>query len=117
MYQNRPIYWLFASKKGTFQVLVYVHRMNVATVERIRVRYLLPFIERLNTQINDLVEDEATLSTKERKSLQDLRRQVEECTEYYNRLAVIAEQGIVPDLDAGIIANHALYGDVVAKLK
>ena len=28
MYQNRPIYWLFASKKGSFQVIAYMHRMN-----------------------------------------------------------------------------------------
>lgn len=117
MYQNRPIYWLFASKKGAFQVLVYVHRMNVATVERIRSRYLLPYIERLNKRIDDLQANESTLSTKQRNQLKTLRAQVEECSEYHNRLAVIAERGIVPDLDAGIPANHALFGDVVTKLK
>lgn len=117
MYQNRPIYWLFASKKGAFQVLVYVHRMNVATVERIRSRYLLPYIERLNKRIDDLQANESTLSTKQRNQLKTLRAQVAECEEYHNRLAVIAERGIVPDLDAGIPANHALYGDIVTKLK
>ena len=117
MYQNRPIYWLFASKKGAFQVLVYVHRMNVATVERIRSRYLLPYIERLNKRIDDLQANESTLSTKQRNQLKTLRAQVEECSEYHNRLAVIAEQGIVPNLDDGIIKNHARFGDVVTKLK
>lgn len=117
MYQNRPIYWLFASKKGAFQVLVYVHRMNVATVERIRSRYLLPYIERLNKRIDDLQSNESTLSTKERNLLKSLRAQVDECAEYHNRLAVVAERGIVPDLDAGIPANHALYGNIVTKLK
>lgn len=117
MYQNRPIYWLFASKKGAFQVLVYVHRMNVATVERIRSRYLLPYIERLNKRIDDLQANESTLSTKQRNQLKTLRAQVDECSEYHNRLAVIAERGIVPDLDAGIPANHSLFGDVVTKLK
>ena len=117
MYQNRPIYWLFASKKGAFQVLVYVHRMNVATVERIRSRYLLPYIERLKKRIEDLQANESTLSTKQRNQLKTLRAQVDECGEYHNRLAVIAERGIVPDLDAGIPANHALFGDVVTKLK
>lgn len=117
MYQNRPIYWLFASKKGAFQVLVYVHRMNVATVERIRSRYLLPYIERLNKRIDDLQANESTLSTKQRNQLKTLRAQVEECSEYHNRLAVVAERGIVPNLDDGIIKNHALFGDVVSKLK
>lgn len=117
MYQNRPIYWLFASKKGAFQVLVYVHRMNVATVERIRSRYLLPYIERLNKRIDDLQANESSLSTKQRNQLKTLRAQVAECEEYHNRLAVVAERGIVPNLDDGIIKNHALYGDIVTKLK
>ena len=26
MYQNRPIYWLFSSKKGAFQCLAYMHQ-------------------------------------------------------------------------------------------
>lgn len=45
MYQNRPIYWLFSSKKGAFQCLAYMHRMNAYTAERIRTKYLLPHIE------------------------------------------------------------------------
>ncbi|MCI5757900.1 MAG: BREX-1 system adenine-specific DNA-methyltransferase PglX, partial [Bacteroidales bacterium] len=42
-YQNRPIYWLFASKKGAFQCIAYMHRMNAYTAERIRAKYLLPY--------------------------------------------------------------------------
>lgn len=42
MYQNRPIYWLFSSKKGAFQVIAYMHRMNAYTAERVRSKYLLP---------------------------------------------------------------------------
>ena len=42
MYQNRPIYWLFSSKKGAFQCLTYMHRMDAYTAERIRTKYLLP---------------------------------------------------------------------------
>lgn len=38
MYQNRPIYWLFSSKKGAFQCLAYMHRMNAYTAERIRTK-------------------------------------------------------------------------------
>lgn len=40
MYQNRPIYWLFASKKGAFQVIAYMHRMNAYTAERVRSKQL-----------------------------------------------------------------------------
>jgi hypothetical protein len=51
MYQNRPIYWLFSSKKGAFQVLVYMHRMNPYTAEKVRTKYLLPYIDYLESKI------------------------------------------------------------------
>jgi hypothetical protein len=117
MYQNRPIYWLFSSKKGTFQVLVYMHRMNAYTAERVRAKYLLPFIEHLQACILELENRAATLSTKENKQLETLRKQLDECHEYHDRLQVIAEQAISFDLDDGVVVNYTKFGDVLAKIK
>lgn len=117
MYQNRPIYWLFASKKGTFQVIAYMHRMNAYTVERIRAKYLLPFIEHLEQEIKKLDMRRAELTTKESKQLQMLQKQLDECREYHERLQVVAEQAISFDLDDGVVVNYAKFGDILAKLK
>lgn len=117
MYQNRPIYWLFASKKGTFQVIAYMHRMNAYTVERIRAKYLLPFIEHLEQETKKLDMRRAELTTKESKQLQTLQKQLDECREYHERLQVAAEQAISFDLDDGVVVNYAKFGDVLAKLK
>lgn len=117
MYQNRPIYWLFASKKGTFQCIAYLHRMTPYTPERIRSKYLLPFIETLGRKIAELTTRAADLSTADRKKLDTLNKQLEECREYHDRLAVVAEQAIPLDLDDGVVVNYAKLGDVVAKLK
>jgi type IIS restriction enzyme len=117
MYQNRPIYWLFASKKGTFQCIAYLHRMTPYTPERIRSKYLLPFIETLGRKIAELTTRAADLSTAERKKLDTLNKQLEECREYHDCLAVVAEQAIPLDLDDGVVVNYAKLGDVVAKLK
>ena len=117
MYQNRPIYWLFASKKGTFQVIAYMHRMNAYTVERIRAKYLLPFIEHLEQEIKKLDMRRAELTTKESKQLQTLQKQLDECREYHERLQVVAEQAISFDLDDGVVVNYAKFGDILAKLK
>lgn len=117
MYQNRPIYWLFASKKGSFQCIAYLHRMTPYTPERIRSKYLLPFIETLGRKIADLTTRAADLSTAERKKLDTLNKQLEECREYHDRLAVVAEQAIPLDLDDGVVVNYAKLGDIVAKLK
>lgn len=117
MYQNRPIYWLFSSKKGAFQCLVYMHRMNPYTCERVRAKYLLPYIENLQSKINDLEQNESALSTTERRLLDKLRTQIEECKEYQERLQMVAEQQIGFDLDDGVIVNYAKFGDVLAKIK
>ena len=117
MYQNRPIYWLFASKKGAFQVLTYMHRMNPYTVERIRTKYLLPYIEYLKGRIEVDEARGADLSTVERKNLQKMKAALEECNEYHDRLHEVALAAIDFDLDDGVVVNYAKFGDVLAKIK
>jgi hypothetical protein len=117
MYQNRPIYWLFSSKKGAFQVLVYMHRMNPYTVEKIRTKYLLPYIEYLKGRIEADEARGADLTTVERKNLAKMQVALTECTEYHDRLHDVAIKAIDFDLDDGVVVNYAKFGDVVAKLK
>ena len=117
MYQNRPIYWLFSSKKGAFQCLAYMHRMDKYTPDRIRQKYLLPHMEDLRKRIAELDERVATLNTQEKRTLESLQKQLTECTEYHDRLHPIAEQLIDFDLDDGVVVNYAKFGDVLSKLK
>lgn len=117
MYQNRPIYWLFSSKKGSFQCIAYMHRMNAYTAEKIRTNYLLPHIEWLFNKQNEMQANAANLSTRERKELDSIGKQIEECREYHDRLHVVADQQIGFDLDDGVVVNYAKFGDVLAKLK
>lgn len=117
MYQNRPIYWLFSSKKGAFQVIAYMHRMNPYTVEQIRNKYLLPHIEYLSNKITDMELTESTLSTFERKKLSKLKADLAECQEYHDRLHQVADEQIGFDLDDGVVVNYAKFGDIVAKIK
>lgn len=116
-YQRRPIYWLFASKKGAFQCITYMHRMNPYTAEQIRNKYLLPHIEYLGTRIAEMESRAATLSTKERKDMTKLQKDLEECREYHDRLHLIADKQIDFDLDDGVVVNYAKFEDVVVKLK
>lgn len=117
MYQNRPIYWLFSSKKGAFQVIAYMHRMNAYTAERVRSKYLLPYIEHLEAEIDKLDARRAELSTKETKQLQALQKQLDECREYHECLQVVAEKAISFDLDDGVVVNYAKFGDILQKIK
>ena len=117
MYQNRPIYWLFSSKKGAFQCLAYMHRMNAYTAERIRTKYLLPHIEWLVQQQTEMETNAANLNARERKRLDSIGRQIAECREYHDRLHTVADEQIAFDLDDGVVVNYGKFGDVLAKLK
>ena len=117
MYQNRPIYWLFSSRKGAFKCLAYMHRMNAYTAERVRSNYLLPYIEYLQNQIGDLESRAVSLTTAENRKLANLRKALDECQEYHERLQVVAEQAIGFDLDDGVVVNYAKFGDILAKIK
>lgn len=117
MYQNRPIYWLFSSKKGAFQCIVYMHRMNAYTAEKVRTQYLLPHIEWLMSKQAEMQANAANLSARERKELDSIGKQIDECREYHDRLHVVADKQIAFDLDDGVVVNYAKFGDVLAKLK
>ena len=117
MYHNRPIYWLFSSRKGAFQCLVYMHRMDAYTAERVRSKYLLPYMDWLLNRLHELEENAANLSTVERREMDRITRQIAECREYHDRLHVVADRQEGLDLDNGVGVNYAKFGDVLAKLK
>lgn len=117
MYQNRPIYWLFSSKKGAFQALVYMHRMNPYTAEKVRTKYLLPYIEHLKGKIEIDQARGSELTSVERKNLVKMQTALAECLEYHDSLHEVAIKNIDFDLDDGVVVNYAKFGDVLAIIK
>jgi hypothetical protein len=117
MYSNRPIYWLFSSKKGAFQCLTYMHRMNPYTAEAVRSKYLLPYIDFLKNKIAVDLERVSSLSTIERRNLDKMQKALDESLEYEEILHDVADRQIRFDLDDGVVVNYAKFGDVLAKIK
>jgi hypothetical protein len=117
MYKKKPIYWLFASPKGAFQVLVYMHRMNAFTVEKIRANYLLEHIKNINSEIMVLESNASNLNTQEAKRLDTLRVDLRECETYDMELKNVADQQISFELDDGVTVNYKKFETVVAKIK
>lgn len=116
-YQKRPIYWLFASPKGAFQVLTYMHRMNRFTVEKIRSHYLLKHISNLENRAAMLQSNESSLNTAERRLLEKLQKDLAECRAYDLELKEVADTQIEFDLDDGVAVNYELFKKVVAPIK
>ncbi|HZL11857.1 MAG TPA: BREX-1 system adenine-specific DNA-methyltransferase PglX [Prolixibacteraceae bacterium] len=116
-YKKKPIYWLFSSKKGAFQVLVYMHRMNRFTVQKIRDNYMLKHLQWLTNQKNDLDRRSSSLSRDETRQLDYYRTALNECQEYDLQLKNIADQQIEFDLDDGVTVNYARFAPLLAGIK
>jgi hypothetical protein len=116
-YKKKPIYWLFSSKKGAFQVLVYMHRMNRFTVQRIRESYMFKHLQWLANQKGMLESRSATLSRDETRQLDNLRTALAECQEYDLQLKNIADRQIEFDLDDGVSVNYEKFAPLLAAIK
>jgi len=116
-YKKKPIYWLFSSKKGAFQVLVYMHRMNRFTVQRIRESYMFKHLQWLVNQKAELERRSATLSRDETRQLDTYRTALTECQEYDLQLKNIADQQIEFDLDDGVSVNYEKFEPLLAGIK
>jgi len=111
-YKKKPIYWLFSSEKGAFQVLAYMHRMNAFTVEKIRSNYLMPHLKHLRSQIDRLQS-----SQEDPRLLDRLQKNLSDCESYDLVLKDVADKQITFDLDDGVTKNYELFEGVVGKVK
>jgi hypothetical protein len=121
LYKKKPIYWLFSSnvkkpQKAGFKVLVYMHRMDKYTVQKIQRNYLHPHQEYINQEIEKLEAHEETLTRPEQKRLEQLRDWQLECRDYNEVLKELANLQIEFDLDDGVDVNYAKFERAVAKI-
>ncbi len=112
IYQKRPIYWLFDSgRQNGFKALIYLHRYTPDTIGKLRVDYLHRLqrvyaseIERMQDMIdNSKNQREVAVSAKRKEKLQ---KQLKECREYDEKIALLALARIALDLDDGVKVNY-----------
>jgi hypothetical protein len=112
IYQKRPIYWLFDSgRQNGFKALIYLHRYTPDTIGKLRVDYLHRLqrvyaseIERMQDMIdNSKNQREVAVSAKRKEKLQ---KQLKECREYDEKIALLALTRIALDLDDGVKVNY-----------
>ncbi len=119
IYQKRPIYWMFDSGKNDgFKCLIYMHRYNDQTVAKVRTDYLHTLQRKYEGEINrqQLVIDSSDSTTKDKavakKKIDRINKQIEECREYDEVVAYLANEKISIDLDDGVKVNYAKFQDV-----
>jgi len=120
-YKKRPIYWLFSSPKGSFNVLIYMHRYTPDTVSNILNKYLKEFIGKLNTRKEHLEHVQVTGSpsdkTKAIKEIDNIEKMLVELHEYERDvLYPLATERIEIDLDDGVLVNYNKFGKAVKEV-
>lgn len=110
-YQKRPIYWMFSSPKGHFQVLVYMHRYNENSANVV-LKYLREFRAKIQSQIKMAEEAGET-----KKSL-DFQNIDKDLNDYeMNTLYPLAVQHVTFDLDDGVKVNYQKLGKALKTIK
>lgn len=114
-YQKRPIYWLFDSgKQDGFKALIYMHRYDESTVAKVRTDYLHKLQKSYEAEAKrfDIVIDSSASERDKvnaRKKKEQVLRQMEECRQYDQVIAHVANQRIQIDLDDGVGVNYAKF--------
>ena len=123
-YKKRPIYWMFASPKGNFQALIYMHRYRPDTVSVVLNDYLREYRNKLEAhrkaQEAQIINPEATPTqrTKALKAVGEATKVIEELDGYERDvLYPLATQKIEIDLDDGVKANYPKFGAALKPIK
>lgn len=123
-YKKRPIYWMFASPKGTFQALIYMHRYRPDTVSVLLNDYLREFIRKLEVERARLAKQaddpSATQAqrTKAEKAAATIVKQIAELEEWEREIIFpLAQEKKEIDLDDGVKRNYPLFGDALKPIK
>ena len=116
---TRPIYWMIDSGKNNgFKALIYMHRYNDQTVAKVRTDYLHILQRKYEAAIKqqESIQDSDSASAKDKitakKKIDRISKQIEECREYDQVVAHLANEQITIDLDDGVKVNYEKFQGV-----
>ncbi len=120
-YKKRPIYWMFSSPKGSFNVLIYMHRYTPDTLNKILNNYLIEYREKLNNRIEHLdhliVSGSSLEKTRSEKEKDKLKIVLIELQEYEREIIrPLAIERIAIDLDEGVLVNYNKFGKAIKEV-
>jgi type II restriction/modification system DNA methylase subunit YeeA len=120
-YKKRPIYWMFSSPKGSFNVLIYLHRYTPDTLNKILNSYLREFIEKLTLQRKQFEHIQTNGAPAEQnkatKEIDKIDIKLADCKQYeIEILYPLASERIALDLDDGVLVNYNKLGKAVAEV-
>ena len=121
-YKKRPIYWIFSSPKGYFNVLIYMHRYTPDTLNNILNNYLREFIDKLKIRKEHLeqikISGSAAEQSKAIKESDRINKMIIDCKDYEREILFnMATERISIDLDDGVLVNYNKFGKAIKEVK
>jgi type II restriction/modification system DNA methylase subunit YeeA len=118
-YKKRPIYWMFSSPKGYFNVLIYMHRYTQDTLSTILNGYLREFIGKLELQRKQhehtVVNGSPALQNRAQREIDKIDDMLADCRKYESEILYpLAGERISIDLDDGVLVNYNKFGAAIA---
>jgi 5'-deoxynucleotidase YfbR-like HD superfamily hydrolase len=112
---------MFASPKGHFSVLVYMHRYTPDTLNNILNNYLRSFIDKLKLRKEHLeqikISGSAAEQSKAIKEIDKLDKMLLDCQEYEREILFsLATERISIDLDDGVLVNYNKFGKAIKEV-
>ena len=112
---------MFSSPKGSFNVLIYMHRYTPDTLNKILNNYLIEYREKLNNRIEQLdhliVSGSSIEQTKAEKEKDRLKIVLIELQEYEREvIRPLAIERIAIDLDEGVLVNYNKFGKAIKEV-
>ncbi len=117
-YQKRPIYWQFDSgRQNGFKALIYMHRYEPSLVARVRTEYLHMMQRKYESEmqrLDGIIESDVSKAEKRAavRQKEKVQKQWNECREYDQVMAHLANQQINIDLDDGVEVNYAKFQNI-----
>ncbi len=122
-YKKRPIYWMFSSPDGSFNVLIYLHRYQSDNVSVILNEYLRVFKDKISLEMKhyDAIELDPNASKSDKiKAINESSRllKIANSLEKYEKeiLYPLATRKLEIDLDDGVKVNYPKFGKALKKI-
>lgn len=127
-YRKRPIYWMFASPKGAFKVLVYMHRYDANTLRLVLADYIEDYMAKAHNEQNQIElmlrqDNNDSLAVRRWQKRSAMLSRIATETSLYHRVLYDLVYSSDPevdisslDLDEGVKRNYARFKPAIVAI-
>lgn len=114
-YKKRPIIWHVKSERGGFECLLYYHKLDQDTLQKLKYQYLSKTLDFNNNKLHEQQEKLKTIGDKDArdiyKMIEELEETIDDINDFDKKSDAILKKGYAPVIDDGVMVNIAPLQD------